>query len=198
MNGAELIIQEINKEAERKIEYILNEARQQAEKIKEEARRNAEAKAEWIIRRAKTQAELEKQRIIANARLEVRRKRLAIQEEIISSVLEEVKRRLETMSEDEYFESVKALLKEAIKELNEKKVRVMSNEKTLGLIASRIEEIKSELGDVSIELGETVDTMGGVIVETEDGRIRIDNTFEARMERFEGEIRSTIAKVLFG
>ena len=74
----------------------------------------------------------------------------------------------------------------------------MSNEKTLGLIASRIEEIKSELGDVSIELGETVDTMGGVIVETEDGRIRIDNTFEARMERFEGEIRSTIAKVLFG
>ncbi|AEC51749.1 V-type ATP synthase subunit E [Pyrococcus sp. NA2] len=198
MEGAELIIQEINREAERKIEYILNEARKEAEKIKEEAKRKAESRAEWIIRRAKTQAELEKQRIIANARLEIRRKRLAVQEEIISKVLEEVRKRLENMSEDEYFESVKALLKEAVSELNERKVRVMSNEKTLSLIGARIEEIKAELGDVSIELGEVIKTIGGVVVETEDGRIRIDNTFEARMERLEGEIRSTIAKVLFG
>ncbi|CAB50669.1 V-type ATP synthase subunit E [Pyrococcus abyssi] len=198
MSGAELIIQEINREAERKIEYILNEAREEAEKIKEEAKRRAESKAEWILRRAKTQAELEKQRIIANARLEVRRKRLAVQEEIIRNVLDEVRKRLQEMPEEEYFESIKALLKEAVEELKEGKVRVYSNERTLALISSRIEEIRDYLGSISIEIGSAISTMGGVIVETEDGRIRIDNTFEARMERFEGEIRAKIAKVLFG
>ncbi len=42
MEGAELIIQEINREAEQKIQYILSEAQREAEKIKEEARKRAE------------------------------------------------------------------------------------------------------------------------------------------------------------
>ncbi|AFK21932.1 V-type ATP synthase subunit E [Pyrococcus sp. ST04] len=198
MSGAELIIQEINREAEQKIKYILEEAKKEAEKIKEEARKKAESRAEWILRKAKTQAELEKQRIIANARLEVRRKKLAVQEEYITKVIEEAKRRLAEMPEDEYFETIKTLLKDAISELGEKRVRVTSNEKTLSLIASRIEEIKAEIGDVAIELGNPIDTIGGVIVESEDGSIRIDNTFESRMERLENEIRAKVAKVLFG
>ncbi|ASJ15935.1 V-type ATP synthase subunit E [Thermococcus chitonophagus] len=198
MSGAELIIQEINREAEQKIKYILEEAQKEAEKIKEEARRKAEARAEWMLRKAKTQAELEKQRIIANARLEVRRKKLAVQEELIQEVIEEVKKRLKELSQEEYFETIKVLLKSAIQELGEKKVRVYSNEATLSLIASRIDELRAELGDVSIEIGEAIDTIGGVVVENEAGDIKIDNTFEARMERMESEIRSRIAKVLFG
>jgi len=37
-----------------------------------------------------------------------------------------------------------------------------------------------------------------VIVESEDGSVRVDNTFEARMERFESDLRARIAKALFG
>ncbi|RLF91053.1 V-type ATP synthase subunit E [Thermococci archaeon] len=198
MSGAELIIQEINREAEQKIKYILEEAQKEAKKIKEEAKRKAEARAEWILRKAKTQAELEKQRIIANARLEVRRKKLAVQEKLIQEVIEEVKKRLRELPQEEYFETIKVLLKSAVQELGEKKIRVYSNEATLSLIASRIDELKAGLGDVSIEIGEAIETIGGVVVENEAGDIRIDNTFEARMERMESEIRSKIAKVLFG
>ncbi|MFA4662723.1 V-type ATP synthase subunit E [Pyrococcus kukulkanii] len=198
MSGAELIIQEINREAEQKVKYILEEAHKEAEKIKEEARRKAEARAEWILRKAKTQAELEKQRIIANARLEVRRKKLAVQEKLIREVIEEVKKRLRELPQEEYFETIKVLLKSAVQELGEKKVRVYSNERTLSLIASRIDELRAELEDVSIEIGEAIETIGGVVVENEAGDIRIDNTFEARMERMDSEIRSRIAKVLFG
>jgi V/A-type H+-transporting ATPase subunit E len=203
MEGAELIIQEINREAEQKIGYILSEAQREAERLKEEAKKRAEAKAEWILRKAKTQAEIEKQRIIANAKLEVRKRKLAVQEELISQVIESLKERLANLPEDEYFPMLVELTVKAVEELGVDKVVVRSNERTLKLIVERLtefrEKLKEALGkDVEVIIGEPVQTIGGVIVESADGKVRVDNTFEARIERFESELRATIAKALFG
>ncbi len=203
MEGAELIIQEINREAEQKIQYILSEAQREAERLKEEAKKRAEAKAEWILRKAKTQAEIEKQRIIANAKLEVRKRKLAVQEELISQVIESLKERLANLPEDEYFPMLVELTVKAVEELGVDKVVVRSNERTLKLIVERLtefrEKLKEALGkDVEVIIGEPVQTIGGVIVESADGKVRVDNTFEARIERFESELRATIAKALFG
>ncbi|NJE08238.1 V-type ATP synthase subunit E [Thermococcus sp. M39] len=203
MEGAKLIIEEINREAEQKIRYILSEAEKQAEEIKAEAEKRARAKAEWILRKAQTQAEIEKQRIVANAKLEIRKKRLALQEELINEVLKSLKERLAALPKDEYFEVVKDLMLQAVKELGEDKIRVSSNEATLQLIAEKIDEIKTFLNEktgreMSIELGDKIETIGGVLVENADRTIRVDNTFEARIERLESELRSRIAKVLFG
>ncbi|AHF81076.1 V-type ATP synthase subunit E [Thermococcus paralvinellae] len=203
MEGAKLIIEEINREAEQKIKYILSEAEKQAEEIKAEAEKRARAKAEWILRKAQTQAEIEKQRIIANAKLEIRKKRLALQEELMNEVLKSLKERLVALPKDEYFEIVKNLMLQAVKELGEDKIRVSSNEATLQLIAEKIDEIKTFLNEkagieISIELGDKIETIGGVLVENADRTIRVDNTFEARIERLESELRSRIAKLLFG
>ena len=203
MEGAELIIQEINREAEQKIQYILSEAQKEAEKLKEEVRKRAEAKAEWILRKAKTQAEIERQRIIANAKLEVRKKKLAVQEELISQVIESLKERLANLPEDEYFPMLVELTVKAVEELGTDKVVVRSNERTLKLIVERLsefrEKLKEALGkDVEVTVGEPIQTIGGILVESSDGSVRVDNTFEARIERFESELRATIAKALFG
>jgi len=203
MEGAELIIQEINREAEQKIQYILSEAQKEAEKLKEEAKKRAEAKAEWILRKAKTQAEIEKQRIIANAKLEVRKKKLAVQEELIRKVIESLKERLASLPDEEYFPILVELTVKAVEELGVESVVIHSNERTLKLIAERLaefkEKIKEALGrEVEVTLGEPFHTIGGVIVESSDGSVRVDNTFEARIERFESELRATVAKALFG
>jgi V/A-type H+-transporting ATPase subunit E len=203
MEGAELIIQEINREAEQKIQYILSEAQKEAEKLKEEARKRAEAKAEWILRKAKTQAEIERQRIIANAKLEVRKKKLAVQEELIRQVIESLKERLANLPEDEYFPMLVELTVKAVEELGTDKVVVRSNERTLKLIVERLsefrEKLKEALGkDVEVTVGEPIQTIGGILVESSDGSVRVDNTFEARIERFESDLRATIAKALFG
>lgn len=203
MEGAELIIQEINREAEQKIQYILSEAQEEAEKIKAEARKRAEAKAEWILRKARTQAEIEKQRIIANARLEVRKKRLQVQEELIREVIEALRERLAELPEEEYFPMLVDLTAKAVEELGSENIVVRSNEKTLGLISARLDEFMKALAEklgkeVKVSLGEPVKTIGGVIVENPDGTVRVDNTFEARIERFESELRAEIAKALFG
>ncbi|AEK73199.1 V-type ATP synthase subunit E [Thermococcus sp. 4557] len=203
MDGAELIIQEINREAEQKIQYILSEAQQEAEKIKEEARKRAEARAEWIMRKAQTQAEIEKQRIVANARLEVRKKRLAVQEELIQEVITALRERLAELPDEEYFPMLVDLTVQAVEELGSESVVVRSNERTLKLLSERADEFRKALGErlgreIDVSLGEPVGTIGGLVVETPDGAVRVDNTFEARIERFEGELRAEIAKALFG
>jgi len=203
MEGAELIIQEINREAEQKIQYILSEAQKEAERIKEEARKRAEAKAEWILRKAHTQAETEKQRIIANAKLEVRKKRLEVQEELIREVISALRERLAELPEEEYFPMLVDLTAKAIEELGSEEVILKSNRRTLELIGQRLQEFKGTLAEklgreVEISLGEEIPTIGGVLVETPDGAVRVDNTFESRIERFESELRAEIAKALFG
>ncbi|WP_297418634.1 V-type ATP synthase subunit E [Thermococcus sp.] len=203
MEGAELIIQEINREAEEKIQYLLSEAREEGKKIKTEARERAEAKAEWILRKAKTQAEIEKQRIIANARLEVRKKRLQIQEGLIREVIEALRERLANLPEEDYFPMLVNLTARAVEELGTESIVVRSNEKTLNIVSGKLGEFKKALTEklgnrVDVKLGEPVKTIGGVIVETPDGTVRVDNTFDARIERFESELRAEIAKALFG
>ncbi|NJD98789.1 V-type ATP synthase subunit E [Thermococcus sp. LS1] len=203
MEGAELIIQEINREAEQKIQYILSEAQKEAEKIREEARKRAQARAEWILRKAQTQAEIEKQRIIANAKLEIRKKRLEVQEALIQEVITALRERLAELPEEEYFPMLVDLTLKAVEELGSDSVVVKSNEKTIELLRGRLEEFKKALAeklgrDVEVTLGEPITTIGGILVEIPDGTVRVDNTFEARIERFEGELRAAIAKALFG
>ncbi|KPU64043.1 ATP synthase subunit E [Thermococcus sp. EP1] len=203
MEGAKLIIEEINREAEQKIKYILEEAEHKAEEIKKEAERRAKAKADWIIRKAQTQAEMEKQRIIANAKLEVRRRKLALQEKLINEVIDSIKERLASIPEEEYLEVLKGLIVEGIQELGEEKVVLSSNERTHSLIEEHLEEIKGivkeKIGkDVEISLGEPLETLGGVVIQNSTKTIRIDNTFETRMERLQSELRAKIAKILFG
>ncbi|WP_175059951.1 V-type ATP synthase subunit E [Thermococcus sp. 2319x1] len=202
MEGAKLIIEEINREAELKIKYILEEAEKKAEELRREAEKRAKARAEWIIRKAQAQAELEKQRIIANAKLEVRRKKLALQEELINEVLKALKERLASIPEGEYLEVLKELIIPGIEELGEEKVIVASNKETLALLEKHLEDIKKEakerLGkEVEIDIGTPIETIGGVVIYNAGGSIRIDNTFEARMERFQSDLRSIIAKTLF-
>jgi V/A-type H+-transporting ATPase subunit E len=91
----------------------------------------------------------------------------------------------------------------AIGELGSESVVVRSNERTLKLLSEKLDEFKKALSeklgrDVEVTLGEPIGTIGGIVVETPDGSVRIDNTFESRIERFEGELRAEIAKALFG
>ncbi|WP_456365199.1 V-type ATP synthase subunit E [Thermococcus sp.] len=197
MEGAELIIQEINREAEQKIQYLLEEARKNAQSLEEEARRRGQSKAEWILRKAKTQAEIEKQRIIAGAKLEVRKKKLAVQEELIGEVMKAVKERLSGLSDEDYFETLLGLTKEAVGELGVQRVVVRSNERGLELISERLEEFSKTVGAEVIP-GEPMETIGGVVVSDVEAVVRVDNTFEARIERLGNELRAEIARALFG
>ena len=45
---------------------------------------------------------------------------------------------------------------------------------------------------------EPLTCMGGVVVRSIDGKVRVDNTFESRIERYMETVRTRVAKELFG
>ena len=53
------------------------------------------------------------------------------------------------------------------------------------------------IGDVNFTLGEPIDTIGGAVVKTVNGDIEVNNTIEARLERYKSILRSEVANVLF-
>jgi len=118
-------------------------------------------------------------------------------------VVESLKERLANLPDDEYFPMLVELTAKAVEELGTDKVVVRSNERTLKLIVERLPEFREKLRgalgkDVEVTVGDPIQTIGGVLVESSDGTVRVDNTFEARIERFESELRAAIAKALFG
>ena len=53
--------------------------------------------------------------------------------------------------------------------------------------------------DVKLKLADkTINCLGGCIVETSDGKISYDNTFEKRLERLKHILRIKVAIILFG
>ncbi|HMK32735.1 MAG TPA: V-type ATP synthase subunit E family protein, partial [Nitrosopumilaceae archaeon] len=67
-----------------------------------------------------------------------------------------------------------------------------------GVLNSIAEEVFKETGnDTTLKLGGTIDTIGGVNIKTEDGNVEVNNTIEARMERFRSLLRIEVAKILF-
>ncbi|GAJ19995.1 unnamed protein product, partial [marine sediment metagenome] len=89
------------------------------------------------------------------------------------------------------------LIEEAIDALKtEDKVRLLVSPKDLSIIREVIEK-NSRLKEKITEVNE-IDCMGGILVETIDGMVSIDNTFDTRLEMLMPKILPEIGKKLFG
>ena len=102
----------------------------------------------------------------------------------------------------EYKESLKKIVTEAGVEIGGGELLVLLKEtdssKIKGSIASIEKEITEKTGvNTTLELEETINTIGGAIVKTKSGEIEVNNTIEARMLRFKKALRSEVAAVLF-
>ena len=51
--------------------------------------------------------------------------------------------------------------------------------------------------NINLTIGEPIDAIGGVILKTADGSVEVNNTIEARLERFKSILRSEVAEILF-
>ena len=53
------------------------------------------------------------------------------------------------------------------------------------------------IGEIKYTLGEPIDVIGGAVLKTADGDIEVNNTIEARLDRFKSILRSEVAEILF-
>jgi len=193
------IIENANVEAEK----ILKDVKKQTKEILQRGKEAAEAEKTQIIdAQAKMISEVEKQQI-ASINLQARKEILQKKEDEIQKAFGTAKEELKNFTKKAtYAKVLDNLVIEAGIALNggDLIVNTRKEDKTmLKDLTTLAKEITKQCGTkCTIKLGkDNIESIGGVIVQKEDETIKIDNTFESRLEQKYDIIRTKVAKVLF-
>jgi len=171
------VVEDIRDEARARADEILEEAEAEAEQVVADA----EADAEEI--RAEREAEVERQKAqereqkVSSAKLEAKQARLEARRDVLQEVRETVEDEIATLGGDTREELTRTLLDAAIEEFDEDAPLAVSGR------AEDADLLESVVADYErCSFGGEVACLGGVVVESEASRIRVDNTFDSVLE----------------
>jgi len=184
--SAEKIIERIKKDAEKEIKQITKEAEKQAKTVIDAAKKDAEEEAEKIINDGLVQSENIKKIMISKANQDVKRNILNAKENIIDDCFQKASQQLSELRSEDYIDLVTKM--------------ITGGKSKIGgpftIIVSR--DMDRELaGKHGVTVKGTTQASGGIILESENGKITVDNTFEGILERKKDEIRMEVGKILF-
>ncbi|NHK32158.1 MAG: hypothetical protein FK730_12445 [Asgard group archaeon] len=197
------MVEDIINNAKLEADKFIADSKNQSKEILRKAKEVAEKEKENIIEiQSKQIKELEKQQI-ASLNLTARREILQKKENEISKTFEIAKAKLkEFPKKAAYTKVLEELIIEAGKALGGGNlvVKIRKEDKTqIKDLATIAKAITKACGNkCSLKLGkESITALGGVVLQTEDGTITINNTFDARLEQKYRTIRTTVANKLF-
>jgi len=184
----EAVLEEIRKKGDEQVQQILDEAKKEAEEIIAEAK----AEAEEILKRAREEAEKEAERLkrqeISSVNLEMKRLLLNKRKEILEEVLKLVEDRIRKMDPEEK----KKLLEKLINSCELEEAVVYSNKDDENIVREIISNKKG------YRYGGNINCLGGVILESTDGEVRINLTFDDLLAQVYESKMSEVSKILFG
>ena len=193
MKGIEKISEAILDKVRIDAQRIVNEADEKAREKLERTKKQQEAKLEEEEGKLIEGAREEATRILAQSSITARQELLLAKTGIIDEITSRVKKTFSEISSDE--SSPLDLIKEAINTLDSDRVRIYVSPKNVATVRKLLKADK-ELAVKIMEIKEFGCT-GGVIVEDIDGKIRIDNTYETRLEMLLPQLLPEISKELF-
>ncbi|MEN4006548.1 MAG: V-type ATP synthase subunit E family protein [Methanobacteriaceae archaeon] len=204
-SGTEKIVESISSDSHGKVAEIINKAKEDAEKIINKGKMNAQKKQKEILDSARRDAEIKFQQIMSDAKLNSRKSILTAREELMKETFrraEEELRKIASAKSEKYTSSLLKLIKEASLEIGGGSLEIFLKNGDFDKIDKSLKTIENEVSEeigneTTLKFGNTINTIGGVIVKTENGNIEVNNTIEARMERFKGSLRLKVARILF-
>jgi V/A-type H+-transporting ATPase subunit E len=171
------VVEDIREQARARAEEIREEAEAEAEEIREEAEADAEEIRADVLADAESQIEQEREQRMSSAKLEAKQSRLEARRDVLQSVREEVEAEIATLPEDEREDLTRALLDAAAAEVDEgADVDVYGRADDQELIESLLEEYDG------FEYAGEYECLGGVVVESNESRVRVKNTFDSILE----------------
>ena len=172
---------------------IIREAEEKAQEEIEKAKRQREVRFEEERGRMLGEAEEEVARILAQASIKARQQLSSAKADTIAKIIDGARRELPRISSDEsYFLN---LIREAMEGLGVDKGRIYVSPKDVSTVKKFLEADK-ELSGKILEVRES-NCLGGVIAEDVEGKLRIDNTYETRLEMLLPKVLPKISKELF-
>ncbi|WP_248515424.1 V-type ATP synthase subunit E [Salinarchaeum laminariae] len=172
---------EIGEDAEERAEELLEAAREDADRIRDEAEESVEREIEQ-----------EREQRLSAAELEAKQERLEARRELLERVHDRVEAELAALEGERREELTAALLDAAAAEFDAgNDVSVYCRPDDAELVASLCAEY-----DGFDQAGE-YDCLGGVVVESEASRVRINNTFDSILDDVWEDNLQTVSENLF-
>lgn len=203
--GTDKIVSSIVSDAQIKAKALTDKAEKRSSSILSQGEEKALIEKNKILSEAEKQANLKYQQVISEAKMNSRRMELEAREEVIEEsfkIAEDKLKEIASSGSLEYIESLKGIITEAAIEIGGGELIVLlkkdDEEKIKDLIVSIENNVTDEIGmNTHMEIGNNINTIGGVIVKTKNGEIEVNNTIETRLLRFKKTLRLEVAKILF-
>jgi len=183
------IISKVESEAKE----ITDEAEQKAQDEIEKAKRQRQTKLEEERGKIIAEVEEEAARTRAQASIKARQKLSSTKADIIAEIVDGARSELSKISGDE--KHLLGLIKEATEGLGGARGRLYVASRDVDTVKKLLKDHK-DLSDRIDEVKET-DCLGGVIAEDIEGKLRIDNTYETRLEMLLPRLLPEISRELF-
>ncbi|WP_318567344.1 V-type ATP synthase subunit E [Salinigranum marinum] len=187
------VVEDIRDEARARAEEIRAEGQERADEIIAEAEADAEAIVEEREQAVERQIAQEREQAVSGAKLEAKQERLEARRDALQSVRQQVETELGGLSGDTREELTRTLLEASATEFDEGSevvVRGRAADEAL------LEEIIAEHDGFSLG-DEPVDCLGGVVVESETSRVRVDNTFDSLLDTVWENNLKDVSGILF-
>ncbi len=195
----ERLTQAVMGEAGADAEKIRSEAQVKAEAIRQKAKEEAEAQARDILKRAELEAERIHRQGLASAELKARLLHLDHREKLLQSVFDAARQQLGTVQQwKDYDQVALQLLREALVHLGADAAQIRADPTTRRYLTQPALEALSKELNMQLSLAEPLPQGLGIVVETRDGRMHYDNTFETRLSRLQSSLRAAVNHILMG
>jgi len=163
---------QISAEGDQEAARILNEARERAAEIKSRKQAEVGHSVEAIERRE-----------ISSANLEVKRSELNVHKDLMEQAKVKVMEKISNLPKKEN----EALLKKLLEPYDLKDMKVYSNKRDEAFVSS-----------LASNFGGNLDIIGGVVVESKDGALRYDLTYETLAREVFNNRMKEVSRILFG
>ena len=173
------------------VEDIRDEARARAEEIRESGEERAEEIVSEAEREAEETVEQEREQKLSSAKLEAKQARLEARRGILEEVHDDVEAQIAGIEGDERESLTRSLLAAAAEEFDAESVRVRGREEDADLLGTIVADYEG------FEVGEPIECLGGVVVEADGSRVRVNNTFDSVLEGVWDENLREISARLF-
>ena len=189
----EKISQAVLTKVESEARSIIEEAEKKAQEELEKARKQRDARAAEERGRLLGEAEEQAARILAQASIKARQQLSGAKADAIAKIADGARQELSHISSDE--SHLLNLIREAASGLGMDKSRIYVSPKDVATV-KKLLEADRELSALILEVRES-NLTGGVIVEDIEGKLRIDNSYETRLETLLPRLLPEISKKLF-
>ena len=168
------VVEDIREEAQARAKDIREAGDERADEIVTAAEADAEEMREQAERQAKREIEQLREQRLSSAKLEAKQERLEARRDVLGEVRERVESELAELEADTREELTRSLLDAASVEFRtDDRVRVYGRADDQQLL----EEILAEYD--GYEYAGDYECLGGVVVESEASRLRVNNTFDS-------------------